>query len=82
MDMIVTKLKKEKEKSKFDGQFEISQKSITARIKSKIELVKNLELNITGEIANLVEVIQAETTTDGLKYIKIFSDKGYDEFKK
>lgn len=82
MDMIVTKLKKEKEKSKFDGQFEISQKSITARIKSKIELVKNLELNITGEIANLGEVIQAETTTDGLKYIKIFSDKGYDEFKK
>lgn len=82
ISIIIERLRKEKEKSKFDGQFEISQKSITARIKSKIELVKNLELNITGEIANLGEIIQAETTTDGLKYIKIYSDKGYDEFKK
>lgn len=70
------------EKYKFDSQFEISHSSITAKIKDQIKLAENLELNITGEIHNLSNLIDTGEAENGKKYIRIFSETGYAEFNK
>lgn len=81
MNLVVNKIKAVKDKLKFDGQFDITQSAIKARIKSKITLAKNLDLTISGEIENIESVINTGISTDGRKYLQIFSDAGYDEFK-
>ncbi|TVT79307.1 nucleoid-associated protein [Pseudomonas sp. H3(2019)] len=67
-------------KSKFDPQFEIAPNIIKAKIKKQITLVENLELRITGEIKNHDETFDTGEENDGRKYLKIYSDEGYNEF--
>ena len=53
---------------------------IRARIVRKVMLDINFELRINGEVRDLKSRIFADSDNKG-KFIKIYSDKGYDEFK-
>jgi hypothetical protein len=64
----------------FDTQFDLVPTAIKARISKKVFLDINFELRINGEIDDLKSRIFAEQDDKG-KFIKIYSDKGYDEFK-
>jgi hypothetical protein len=64
----------------FDTQFDLVPNAIKARISKKVFLDINFELRINGEIDDLKSRIFAEQDDKG-KFIKIYSDKGYDEFK-
>lgn len=68
-------------KAPFDTQFDLDSEVIKTKIKSTIVLDDNLELRIKGEIINIEEVIKADSDAHG-KYIKIYSDKGYEAFSK
>lgn len=68
-------------KAPFDTQFDLDSDVIKTKIKSTIVLDDNLELRIKGEIINIEEVIKADSDAHG-KYIKIYSDKGYEAFSK
>ncbi|MEI8666986.1 nucleoid-associated protein [Pseudoalteromonas sp. B131b] len=64
----------------FDTQFDLVSSSIKARIVRKVMLDTNFELRINGEVDDLKSRIFARHDDKG-KFIKIYSDKGYDEFK-
>jgi len=64
----------------FDTQFELVSSSIKARIVRKVMLDTNFELRINGEVNDLKSRIFAQHDDKG-KFIKIYSDKGYEEFK-
>jgi hypothetical protein len=64
----------------FDTQFDIESSAIKARIIKKVILDENVELRINGEVDNLKGKIEAQIDAKG-KFIKIYSDRGYEEFK-
>lgn len=66
-------------KSKFDRQFTLVPKIIRRKIKKTILLDENFELKINGEINDFRNKIFSESDNRG-KYIKIYSDNGYDQF--
>jgi hypothetical protein len=68
-------------RNQFDTQFDIVNKCIDARMMKKIILDDNFELRIKGEVKNLESKLIPDIDEGG-KYIKIYSDLGYDEFKK
>ncbi|MBU3007314.1 nucleoid-associated protein [Cobetia amphilecti] len=64
----------------FDTQFDLDTGVIKTRINRKVVLDDNFELRINGEVDDLRSKVKA-SEDDGGKYIKIYSDKGYEEFK-
>jgi hypothetical protein len=82
MGNLYSKVKDLPTKHDFDSQFEVSISSIKARIKNEIKLAENLQLRITGEINNLDSLIDTGKAKGGRKFIRIYSDTGYDEFHK
>lgn len=82
MEQINNKMRELPRKVGFDTQFEISHGSIKAKIKDQIKLADNLELKFTGEVQDLDSLIDTGQSTDGRKYIKIYSETGYREFCK
>ncbi len=82
IDKIAEKARNLPSTHKFDPQFDIDSRAIRARIKKQITLAENLELRITGEIQNITKIFHADEETDGRKYLKIYSDAGYEEFHK
>lgn len=88
-DLSIDDLKEEiailpnKAKGGFDTQFEITHKSIKAKmINKKIPLAKNLELGITGDLNDIKKLIDTGKSDNGRKFIKIFSDNGFEEFQR
>lgn len=73
--------KKLPESKNFDSHFVIVKSVIKARIKKQIRLAENLELQIKGEIPNYEKVFSTGEDTNG-KFLKIYSDKGYEVFHK
>ena len=65
----------------FDTQFDLESGAIKARMVKNVFLDDNFELRIKGEIANLKSRVSASKDGGG-KFIKIYSDKGYDEFSR
>jgi hypothetical protein len=65
----------------FDSQFDITVSAIKARIVKQINLAQNLELKFTGDVPDLKNLIKAGEEESGRKFIKIFSDEGYSQFK-
>lgn len=82
IDAIKIKIKDLPEKNNFDSQFEITASAIKARVVKQIELASNLELKFTGDVADLDNLIKSQIDVDGKKFIKIYSDEGYRQFKK
>ena len=82
MQKLITDLCALPTKSGFDPQFEIASNIIKAKIKKQINLAENLELRITGEIKNHDETFDTGEDTDGRKFLKIYSEEGYNEFHK
>lgn len=64
----------------FDTEFTVDKKEVKAKIKRKITLLNNVDLNITGEIGDFKQTIIPEKDGDK-KYLKIYTDSGYDAFK-
>lgn len=63
----------------FDTHFVIAPKIISARIKKQIKLAENVDLRITGKVNNFKQLF--DTGLDnGRKYLKIYSEEGYDAF--
>ena len=60
-------------------QFQLEPNVIRARIKKTIALSDNIELRINGEVADFRKKIVPESDALG-KYLKIYSDTGYEEF--
>ena len=65
----------------FDTEFTIDKKEVKARVKRTISLLTNVDLNIKGEIPDFKNKI-IPGVDGGKKYLKIYTDKGYNEFKK
>ncbi|WP_289392959.1 hypothetical protein [Acinetobacter baumannii] len=64
---------------KFDTQFDLDTKDISARLKRKIILDPNIELRITGGIADIKNKIIPDKDEKG-EFIKIYSKEGYNAF--
>lgn len=71
------KLLPQKDKG-FDSHFNIVPKIISAKIKKQIKLAENVDLRIMGKINDLKSLF--DTGYDGRKYLKIYSDEGYEAF--
>lgn len=71
----------EKAKKSFDKQFEVDMSSVKAKRKSVISLTDKIELNLKDGIANLEEIIEPHDNS-GRKGIIIYSEQGYEYFKK
>lgn len=68
-------------KKGFDSHFSIIKNVIKARVKKQIRLAENLELQIKGEIPDYDRVFSTGEDGSG-KYLKIYSEHGYQEFKR
>lgn len=64
----------------FDTEFTIDKKEVKAKIKRNITLLDNVELSIKGEISDFKTSIFAEKEGNR-KFLKIYTDSGYDAFK-
>lgn len=64
---------------KFDTQFDIDFSAIKSKVNKKIVLAENFELNLKGNIDDFKKIVTRGKDGER-KYIKIFSDVGYDEF--
>lgn len=64
----------------FDTQFDLMPNVIKAKIRRTVILDTNFELRLNGEIKDLSSKIKA-LSDDGGKYLKIYSEQGYDAFK-
>ncbi|MPM14009.1 hypothetical protein SDC9_60369 [bioreactor metagenome] len=72
------KIKKEKS---FDTKFTIVKEEIKSKVRTKIRLSDDIELILLDAIDELRAVIRGGKELDGKKYIKIYSDTGYEVFK-
>jgi hypothetical protein len=66
----------------FDTEFIIDSKEIKARIKRKIPLIPNVNLEINGKIENIKNAIITgkDESQNQRKFIKIYTENGYDTF--
>jgi len=80
MDGFISKVKEMPNKYNFDSQFDIAPSAIKAKIHRQIKLAENLELKFTGEVQGLNALIDAGELDNGRKFIRIFSEVGYNEF--
>lgn len=81
MPKLVQEAKLLPKKKEFDSHFVIAPNIISNKIKRQIRLAENLDLRINGEIENY-EKMFATGNDDGRKYLKIYSEEGYDAFNK
>ncbi|MEX5574562.1 nucleoid-associated protein [Pseudomonas lijiangensis] len=68
-------------KKDFDSHFSIAPNIISNKIRRQIRLAQNLDLRITGEISNYESMFDTGDD-DGRKFLKIYSEEGYEAFKK
>ncbi len=66
----------------FDTQFEIAKGEIKARLVNKIVIDEHFELKITGDVPDLQNKFGRGEEEDGRKFIKIYSEEGYNKFSK
>lgn len=66
---------------RFDTEFTIDKKEVKAKIKTKITLMPNVDLNLLGEVEDFRTKIIPSIDDQNKKYLKIYSDEGYDKFK-
>ncbi len=66
----------------FDTHFDIVSGVITSKIRKQIPLVENVELRITGEVKDMKNTFDTGIDDDGRKFLKIFTDEGYEAFHK
>lgn len=68
-------------KKGFDTQFEIAKDEIKARmLVNKMVIDEHFELKITGDVPDLQNKFGKGKEEDGRKFVKIYSEKGYDKF--
>lgn len=71
------------DKSKgFDTQFDIDSGAIKAKLNNTIVIDEFFELKITSNIDDLATKLDVGIDDDGQKFVKIYSDKGYNKFNK
>lgn len=82
-DSFVEKLSELPRKTKggFDTQFDIVANVISAKIRRSVILDENFELRFKGEVEDLKSRVTPGIDEKG-KFIRIYSDRGYDEFSK
>lgn len=76
----ISNLKEKNGQRVFDTEFTIDKNEVKAKIKKKITLMPNVDLNINGEVEDLKQKI-VPGIDNGKKCLKIYTDTGYDEFK-
>ncbi len=69
-------------KNRFDTRFTIVKNKIKKRLKNTIKLTDQIDLQIKQDIPNPEDTIAAFLGDDGVKYVKIKSEEGYDYFKR
>lgn len=67
---------------KFDERFSIIREEIKAKFLSKIPLTSQIDLHLKEDITNIDNVIKAVKGKDGIKYVQIQSESGYNYFNK
>ncbi|MCB0666082.1 MAG: hypothetical protein KDC80_09685 [Saprospiraceae bacterium] len=70
------------EKWHFDSRFNIQKDEIQKRKVNRIPLNDKVDLVLKDYIENLSNMIKSEKDAEGIKYIKIRTDAGYDRFEK
>jgi hypothetical protein len=66
----------------FDNSFAIIKEDISQRmVTNKIMLTEQIDLILNDYIENIGSVIVSDKEKDGKKYIKIYSENGYERFK-
>lgn len=81
-DKLVKKTKELPEKWKFDARFNIQKEEINKKQSNRISLTEKIELILKDYISNLDNVIEAKKDAEGVKYIKIITDVGYERFRR
>jgi hypothetical protein len=83
VDDLIDRIAKLPEKWDFDPSFGIMKEEITKRmVENKIPLAENIDLILSDHIENLESIIVPDKEVDGKKFIKIYSEQGYERFKK
>jgi len=81
-DKIIKKVELLPDKWDFDTKFTIRKEEIDKRVVNKIPLTEKIDLVIKDYIENLGGVISSDKDTDGKKFVKIYSDIGFERFKR
>lgn len=80
-EKIIRQLNKLVDKGVIDNRFTIIKEEITKRrVTEKIQLTDKIDLILNQEITNIKHFIEADTI-EGRKFIRIFSDEGFEHFK-
>ncbi|WP_026878507.1 hypothetical protein WMO13_06630 [Ignatzschineria larvae DSM 13226] len=66
----------------FDTQFDIAENIIKARVVNSIMIDDIFELKVKQPIEDLENKLDVGKDGDGRKYVKLYSDQGYETFKK
>ncbi len=66
----------------FDTQFDIAENVITAKIANRIMIDDIFELKVKKPIEDLKNKFGVGEDSDGRKYVKLYSDEGYETFMK
>lgn len=83
LSTLVAELRNLPNKSRgFDTQFTIEPKVIKAKINNRISIDENFELRVLRDIDDLTTKIDAAIDDQGRKFVKIYSDDGYNTFKR
>lgn len=82
LDKIVSKIKELPDRWKFDARFTIQKDEINKKQSNRIPLTEKIELVLKDYICDLDNVIEAKKDAEGVKYIKIKTDSGYERFKR
>lgn len=72
--------KSQNTKKPFETQFNITPEVIKARIVRTVTLDENFELRLKADIKDLKTKIKAKLDENNKKYLKIYTDSGYDQF--
>jgi hypothetical protein len=78
---LIGKISELPEKWGFDARFKIKKEDIGRRIVNRIQLTDKIDLILNDYVEDLESIIVPATEIDGKKYIKIYSDKGYERFR-
>lgn len=79
---ITERVKKLSKSKKFDTTFVINKKKVTKTTSKKIVVSSDIEIKITNAPINTLENHIVPVQEQGVKLLKVYTDKGYDEITK
>ncbi|HCC94791.1 MAG TPA: hypothetical protein DEQ26_10785 [Flavobacteriaceae bacterium] len=77
-----SKIRELPDKWKFDSRFSIKKEDVNKRVSNRFKLTETIDLILKDYVPNIEHSIVSEIDEEGVKWVKIKSDLGYEQFKK